>query len=177
MRYTLLAEVSGNEAQRRWSALVMSRFAALGRRLLVSLRTKLLMLVLFPILVGAPVAVGFVVWWSQHYDRDQLLRRVNTDLVVAHDVFARLQHDYLAQLQRLAVSHSFYTAFEAGDVKRVQDQLAAIKGTTGFDFLHVSDLQGRWTLTLGADDLGVSRRSTLLEQAVNQGAATVGVEL
>jgi len=92
-------------------------------------------------------------------------------------VFARLQRDYLAQLQRLAVSHSFYTAFEAGDVERVQDQLAAIKGTTGFDFLHLSDLQGRWTLTLGADDPGVSRRSTLLEQAVNRGVATVGVEL
>ena len=152
-------------------------FAALRQRLQVSLRTKLLMLVLFPILVVAPVAVGFVVWWSEHYDRAQLLRRVNTDLVVAHDVFARLQRDYLSQLQRLAVSHSFYTAFEAGDVKRVQDQLAAIKGTTGFDFLHVSDLQSRWTLTLAAEDVGNSRRSTLLEQAANQGVAKVGVEV
>jgi two-component system NtrC family sensor kinase len=152
-------------------------FSTLGQRLQLSLRTKLLMLVLFPILVVAPVTVGFVVWWSEHYDRGQLLRRVNTDLVVAHDVFARLQRDYLSQLQRLAASHSFYTAFEAGDTRRVQDQLAAIKGTTGFDFLHVSDLQGRWTMTLGADDFGGSRRSTLLEQVVNQGVARVGVEL
>lgn len=155
----------------------MKMFATLGRRLQVSLRAKLLMLVLFPILVVAPVSVGFVVWWSQHYDRGQLLRRVNTDLVVAHDVFARLQLDYLRQLQRLAASHSFYTAFAAGDAERVQDQLAAIKGTTGFDFLHVSDLHGRWTMTLETDDFGVSRRSTLLEQAVNQGTARVGVEL
>jgi two-component system NtrC family sensor kinase len=67
----------------------MGKFVALGRRLQLSLRTKLLMLVLFPILVVAPVTVDFVVWWSQHYDRGQLLRRVNTDLVIAHDVFAR----------------------------------------------------------------------------------------
>ena len=80
-------------------------------------------------------------------------------------------------MQRFAASHSFYTAFEADDAHRVQDQLAAIKGTTGFDFLHVSDLQGRWTMTLGADDFGSSRRSTLLEHVVNQGVARVGVEL
>ncbi|MFT5448843.1 MAG: two-component system NtrC family sensor kinase [Gammaproteobacteria bacterium] len=154
-----------------------SALTSLGRRLRVSLRTKLLMLVLLPILVVAPVALGFVVWWSQDYNNEQLLRRVNTNLVVAHDVFSRLQHDYLSQLQRLALSHRFFTAFEMGDVERVRDQLTAIKGTAGFDFLHVSDLHGRWILTSGAEDFGVSRRSELLEQAVTRGTPSVGVEV
>lgn len=59
----------------------------------------------------------------------------------------------------------------------MQDQLAAITGTTGFDFLHVSDLHGRWILTSGGKDPGVSRRSKLFEQAVNRGTASVGVEV
>jgi two-component system NtrC family sensor kinase len=91
--------------------------------------------------------------------------------------FARSQRDYLSLLQRLAASHSFYTAFEAGDVERVQDQLAAIRGTIGSDCLHVSDLQEHWTLTMDVDDFGGSRRSTLLGQVAHQGVATVGVEL
>ena len=60
-------------------------FTRLTRKIAGSLRYKLLVLVLFPILLVAPVTVGFVVYWSQGYGRDQLLRRVNTDLVVAHD--------------------------------------------------------------------------------------------
>lgn len=95
-------------------AFVRAALTSLGRRLRVSLRTKLLVLVLLPIVVVAPVTLGFVVWWSQDYSNKQLLRRVNTDLVVAHDVFSRLQHDYLSQLLRLALSQRFFYRVRSG---------------------------------------------------------------
>ncbi len=152
-------------------------FGALRARLQGSLRARLLALVLFPILVVAPVAVGFIALWSHAYSEAQLLRRVNTDLVVAHDAFTRLQRDYLHELERLAASYAFYTAFREGDAARVQDQLAAIRGTTGFDFVHVTDLQGRWILTGGPDEFGTSRRSLLQQRAATVGAPFVGVEV
>jgi two-component system NtrC family sensor kinase len=159
----------------RWSAAMKLR--SLRLRMQGSLRAKLLTLVLFPILLVAPATVGFVVLWSHGYNQEQLLRRVKSDLVVAHDAFARLQRDYLQDLVDLAGSHAFYTAFGAGDAMRVRDLLAALRGTTGFDFVHVTDLQGRWILTGDTQEFGISRRSLLLQQAVTVGAPFVGVEI
>lgn len=155
----------------------------LRARLAGSLRAKLLVLALFPLLVAAPASVGFVALWSHDFSQQQLLRRVNTDLLVAHEAFTRLQNDYLRELERLATSHAFYTAFRDGEAHRVQNQLAAIRGTTDFDFVHVTDLQGRRLLRPAPSDLGegaasgYSRRSVLQQRAVTVGASFVGVEV
>jgi len=157
--------------------------APLRSRLQGSLRAKLLALVLFPILVVAPATVGFVSLWSHQFSQAQLLRRVNTDLVVAHDAFTRLQRDYLRELERLAASYAFFTAFRDGDADRVRAQLDTVTHTTGFDFVHVTDLQGRWILGRGApgegpfERAGSTRRSVLQQRAVNVGAPFVGVEI
>ena len=100
-----------------------------------SLRARLLTLVLLPILVVTPITIGFVVVWSHGYNRDQLLRRVATDLVVAHDAFGRRQRDHLVELDRLAQSHALVGAMEANDDRRVRNLLEALKATSGFDFL------------------------------------------
>ena len=155
----------------------------LRARLAGSLRAKLLLLVLFPILVVAPASVGFVALWSHGFSQQQLLRRVNTDLLIAHEAFTRLQHDYLRELEGLAASHAFYTAFRDGDARRVRNQLAAIRGTTGFDFVHVTDLRGRRLLHPAPADLGeggstdYSRGSVMQQRAVTVGAPFVGVEI
>jgi two-component system NtrC family sensor kinase len=148
--------------------------AALRRRLQGSLRAKLLLLVLFPILLVAPATVSFAVLWSHGFNRQQLLHRVNTDLVVAHDAFARLQRDYLDVLERLSVSHAFYTAFRDDDAARLQDLLAAVRGTTGFDFVHLTDLSGRHILTGGGE---AGRRSLVQQRAATVGAPAVGLEV
>jgi two-component system NtrC family sensor kinase len=146
-------------------------------RITGTLRHKLLVLVLFPILLIAPLTMGFVVYWSGEFTEQQLLRRVNTDLNVAHASFARLQRDYLSQLERLAASHAFYTAFSEGDATRVQDQLAAVRGTTGFAFLNVTDLRGRWILTASPTAYGVSKRSPLHQRVSTWGAPAVDIEI
>ena len=151
--------------------------SSIKRKIATSLRYKLLVLVLFPLLMIALLTVGFVVYWSQDFSQNQLLRRVNTDLNVAHASFVRLQRDYLSQLERLAASHAFYTAFANGDVERIQDQLAVMRETTGFDFVNVTDLHGRWILTHGPAPAGASKLGPLHRQVVTWGTPGVDIEV
>jgi two-component system NtrC family sensor kinase len=150
---------------------------SIKRKIATSLRYKLLVLVLFPLLLTALLTVGFVVYWSQDFSQNQLLRRVNTDLNVAHASFVRLQRDYLNRLERLAASHAFYTAFANRDVQRIQDQLAVMRETTGFDFVNVTDLHGRWILTQGSAPAGASKLDPLHRQVVTWGTPGVDIEI
>lgn len=142
-----------------------------------SLRHKLLVLVLLPILLIAPATVGFAIFWIGIFSHEQLLNRVNADLVVAHDHFTRLQDDYLRQLQQLARSYEFLTAYAEGDGDRIRDQLSAIRDTTGFSFLHVTDLYGRRVYSRQSSRTGTSKRSPLQRQATNFGTPGVGIEI
>jgi len=151
--------------------------SSIKRKIATSLRYKLLVLVLFPLLLTALLTVGFVVYWSQDFSQNQLLRRVNTDLNVAHASFVRLQRDYLNRLERLAASHAFYTAFANGDVERIQDQLAVMRETTGFDFVNVTDLHGRWILTQSPATVGASKLGPLHRQVVTWGTPGVDIEI
>jgi two-component system NtrC family sensor kinase len=152
-------------------------WSSLKRKIATSLRYKLLVLVLFPMFMIALLTVGFVVYWSQDFSQNQLLRRVNTDLNVAHASFVRLQRDYLNQLERLAVSHAFYTAFANRDVDRIQDQLAVMRETTGFDFVNVTDRHGRWILTHERAGAGASKLGPLHRQVVTWGTSGVDIEV
>jgi two-component system NtrC family sensor kinase len=150
---------------------------AVKRKIATSLRYKLLVLVLFPMLMIAFLTVGFVIYWSQDFSHNQLLRRVNTDLNVAHASFVQLQRNYLSQLERLAGSHAFYTAFANSDADRIQDQLVVMRETTGFDFINVTDLHGRWILTHGPDAGGASKLGPLHRQVVTWGTPGVDIEI
>lgn len=152
-------------------------WVSIKRKIATSLRYKLLVLVLFPMLMIAFLTVGFVVYWSQDFSQNHLLRRVNTDLNVAHASFVQLQRDYLSQLERLAVSHAFYTAFENRDADRIQDQLAVMRETTGFNFVNVTDLHGRWILTHSLAPAGVSKLGPLHRQVVTWGTPGVDIEI
>jgi two-component system NtrC family sensor kinase len=142
-----------------------------------SLRHKLLVLALLPILLIAPATVGFAIFWSGIFSHDQLLNRINADLVVAHDHFSRLQQDYLRQLQQLASSYEFLTAYAIGDGERIKNQLSAIRDTTGFSFLFVTDLHGRWIYGPDSIGSGTSKRSPLQQEATNFGTAGVAIEI
>ena len=152
-------------------------WSSVKRKIAGSLRYKLLLLVLFPMFMIAFLTVGFVVYWSQDFSQNQLLRRVNTDLNVAHASFVRLQRDYLSQLEQLAASHAFYTAFANRDVDRIQDQLAVMRETTGFDFVNVTDLHGRWILTHNLAPAGASKLGPLHRQVVTWGTPGVDIEI
>ena len=126
-----------------------------------SVRYRLLGLVLLPILIVYPVVLWIAFQWSQQFSYAQLFRKVQTDLAVAHDLFNRIQRDYLERLEHLAESYEFRTALDAGDRSRLDDQLAAVEATTGLDFLRLREER-----TFEAAGSGVhSTLSPLLTQA------------
>jgi len=149
-----------------------------------SLRYKLLLLVLFPLLVVMPTILGLTIYWSLAFTYDQLYAKVRTDLHVANDVFARLQRDYLTQLEYLAKSYTFRTALETQDLGRLGEQIKIMLNTTNLDFLRIVDLNMhavKLSKTSPADAAQTSIRavtpSPLLDNAIRTGKPGVGVQI
>ncbi len=141
-----------------------------------SLRYKLLVLVLFPILLIMPIALGLAIYWGSQFSYEQLFIKVNTDLSVAEDNFHRLQEDYLNTLGRLAESYAFYTALESKSGLVVNTQLAELQQSAGFSYLHLLGVDGkRLFLSYGeAEKRGHSSPSLL---AALQGHPRVEIEI
>ena len=139
-----------------------------------AVRYKLLALVLFPILLVMPITLALAIYWGKEFAYDQFFIKVNTDLSVAHDVFKRIQQDYLSRLAVLAESHSFYVAMESNDIESIKRQVAILKNTTGFDYLHILDTDGE--LLIGDRAVAYDRDSKLTDAAL-QGEPSVGIEI
>jgi two-component system, NtrC family, sensor kinase len=137
-----------------------------------TVRYKLLVLVLFPILLVMPIAVLLASYWGTNFTYDQLYIKVNTDLSVADDIFRRIRVDYLEKLGRLAESHSFRKALEADDGQAIHQQIQNLSTAAGFTYLHLVDPSGNWL----HESTGQSRSSAMLLHA-NQGQPQAGVEI
>ena len=140
-----------------------------------TVRYKLLVLVLFPILLVMPVTLAIAVYWGINFTYDQFFIKVSTDLSVANDVFRRKQQDYLDTLGTLAESYAFRTALEVNNDAGIRDQLKAVKSSAGFSYLNVID---RSSLSANEDDAdGPSWRSSSSLLKALQGQAAVGIEI
>lgn len=139
-----------------------------------AVRYKLLALVLFPILLVMPIALVLAIYWGKGFSYDQLFIKVNTDLTVAHDVFKRIREDYLSRLALVAESHSFYVALDENDSESIKQQLAILKNTSGFDYLHILDTEGN--LLIENFSVEYNRVSELVLSAA-QGKPSVGIEI
>lgn len=137
----------------------------------------MLLLVLFPLVVVIPAILCLAIYWAERFSYDQLLRKVNTDLAVAHSAFIHMQQNYLEELENLGRAQVFQAALADLDVTTLRDQLELLQLTDGFDFLHVTDLQGRWIASAYSTADGVSKSSPQLTKAVQFATAGVGVEI
>ncbi|KAA3631024.1 MAG: HAMP domain-containing protein [Proteobacteria bacterium] len=141
-----------------------------------SVRYKLLVLVLFPILLVMPVALGLAIYWGRDFTYDQLFIKVNTDLNVSHDVFLRKQRDFLDYLRALAESYTLRTAMRDQDVDAMRILLDDLVADRGLTYLHLRDASGELfipRLSAGPAPLPVS---SLFEDAV-RGIPRAGVEI
>jgi two-component system NtrC family sensor kinase len=141
-----------------------------------SLRYKLLVLVLFPILLIMPIALGLAIYWGSQFSYEQLYIKVNTDLSVAEDNFHRLQEDYLNTLGRLAESHAFYTALESKSGRVVNTQLDELQKSAGFSYLHLLGLRGEHLFQAYGDAQKRGHPSPMLLAAL-QGTPRVEIEI
>lgn len=138
-----------------------------------SLRYKLLALVLFPIVLLMPVALVLAVWWGARFTYEQLYYKVNTDLSVAHDAFARARHDYLSRLERLAESYRFRTTLEAGNLQALAGQVEQVQREAGFSYLWLTDTAGH---PLQGEGVGRTPGSPLRAAALERQPA-VGLQI
>lgn len=133
-----------------------------------SVRYKLLVLVLVPILLVLPLILGLTLYWFYKFTYSELYAKVGSNLDVAEDVFYRLQNDYLGELETLVESYPFQLAFAENDQARIDDQLELMLKTTDFDYLNITQL--------GMPSYS-KVPSPLLENALRVGKPGVGIQL
>lgn len=141
-----------------------------------SVRYRLLVLVLFPILLVMPAALALAVYWGRGFTYDQLFIKVNTDLSVAHDAFLREQRDILGRVRTLAESFAFRTALAGGDRAAVDALLARAIDEHGFAYLALRSTAGKplhWGL--GPEPAGFP--ASLLIENAGRGIAGSAVEI
>lgn len=138
-----------------------------------TVRYKLLVLVLFPIILVMPIVMALATYWGTSFTYDQLFIKVNTDLTVANDAFGRIQDDYLRRLGHLGESYAFRTSLQAKNAKSIQRQLSELKASSALSYLHVVDISGSY---LYEEVSGHTRLSPSLLTA-SQGQAVVEIEV
>ena len=148
---------------------------SLWQKLQRNVRYKLLVLVLIPIVLVIPLAVGGAIYWGHTLTYDQLYIKVNTDLDVSNNVFQRLQDDYQRQLERFAESYAFREAWDKGNKSSVQTQLQQLKKTAGFSYLLFNE-RDRFTDDTPDPNAYLGRPSRLLK-TVLQGNGATGIEV
>lgn len=142
-----------------------------------TVRYKVLVLVLFPILLVMPIALMLAIYWGANFSYEQLYIKVNTDLSVSHDVFERIKRDYLNALGKTAESFAFRTELSRGNTKSLGQQIALLQQEYAFSYIHLTDQHGN---AIDQQDRGEKhveiRPSSALENA-KKGLASSGVEI
>ncbi len=105
-----------------------------------SVRVRLLLIALLPMLVLMPLLLGFATWrWSNQID-GLLISKVNGDLTIADQYLARLTATSGELLDAVAQSVRFRSALTAGSTA---DFLAQERTRLGLDFLYLAGFDGR----------------------------------
>lgn len=141
-----------------------------------TVRYKLLVLVLFPIMLVMPITLVLAIYWGASFSYEQLYIKVNTDLSVSHDVFERIKRDYLNTLGKTAESYNFRSQLFSSDTSRIHRQLNQLKQENSFSYLHMLDKDGFIKSEKSSDSKQMSRQSSALDAALT-GVASSGIEI
>ncbi|MCF6273525.1 MAG: cache domain-containing protein [Rhodobacteraceae bacterium] len=130
-----------------------------------SVRTRLLMIALLPMLLVMPVFGGVVIYnWAARFD-NLLIAKVNSELTIANQYLAGIKARAFENVQALGASAAFLHAYQGGSLPSLMESQRQIYG---FDFLYYISPDGvvisasaapadpsRWPVVLSAlDGLG-----------------------
>jgi len=142
-----------------------------------TIRYKLLVLVLFPILLVMPIALVLAIYWGATFSYEQLYIKVNTDLSVSHDVFERIKRDYLNALGKTAESFAFRTQLSLGNTQSIRQQIETLQKENSFSYIHLIDKNGELIDGYNIDAVSrYSHHSSALDLA-KSGEASSGIEI
>lgn len=100
-----------------------------------SVRLKLLVLVMAPLLGGVPILLGLVwTWGNQAYER-LLTYKVGSDMVTASSYFERVRLGVGRDVAALASSYRLVRGLEDGDVSQFASLLNELSQQSGLDYL------------------------------------------
>ncbi len=151
-------------------------WTALHRRTNEGLRSKLLALVILPLLLTMVATLGYAFYWVNAYTRDILRGNVRDNLSLARHALREIQQDYQVRLKQQADSESFRRALAANDSAGVQRALRRLKQEQGFAFAHVTGLAANWLHEPSSGPHGSSKPSPLTDRAA-RGMAGGALEL
>ncbi|MGY8871659.1 MAG: sensor histidine kinase [Pseudomonadales bacterium] len=109
---------------------------ALWQKINSSLRNKLLLLTLAPLIL---TAIGFVImaaYWASSYTDQQLYMKVRADLSVAKGTLDIMQQEQLNTLTQLAGSYEFRTNLQLDNQRAIQVQMLETRKGRQLDFLR-----------------------------------------
>ncbi len=126
----------------------LTRFAQL------SIRNKLLALVLVPLLVVLPLlGIVLLVWSDIAFDR-LLITKIRSDLAVAHGYFERVLGEVGASTAAIAEAHALHLALAdpapAAAAQRVATLLEALRARERLDFIRLLPADGGGVLQPGS---------------------------
>lgn len=153
----------------------MALIEHITRRVASSVRTKLVLLVLAPLLLGLPILILLVIYWANTaYDR-LLIIKINGDLVAAQKYFERVTELVGSDLQALANS----ARFEKQDAKAASmtDFLEKERTNARLDFLNLLDANGKVTVAARRHGVGGDQSGWRVVANARTGVAQTGVDL
>ncbi|MFZ2854168.1 MAG: cache domain-containing protein [Rhodocyclaceae bacterium] len=108
-----------------------------------SVRAKLLFLVLAPLLIGFPIIMALVWYWSNTSYHKLLIFKVGSDLVTAHEYFDRVVNGIGARLEAAAGAQRLQEAMGSGRREAISAELDAVRRRDGLDFVYLLDRSGQ----------------------------------
>jgi two-component system NtrC family sensor kinase len=109
----------------------------------VSVRTKLLLVALAPLLTVLPILFFLIFYWGIGYYNRLLTFKVGSDLAVAHEYFIHVRERVGLDIASLGNSHPLVRTVDSGDEDALHRLLAERRQELGLDFLNFLDLGGR----------------------------------
>ena len=144
------------------------------RKIRHTVRYKLLVLVLFPILLVMPIALVLAIYWGANFSYEQLFIKVNTDLSVSHDVFERIKRDYLNSLGKTGESFVFRTALSDGNTDLLVQQIDRLQQENSFSYIHLTDNTGK---IIHQQTSTTNTRVSSAQQDAQNGKQSSGIEI
>jgi two-component system NtrC family sensor kinase len=123
-----------------------------------SVRAKLLFLALAPLLLGFPLIMAVVWYWSNTSYQQLLTYKVGSDLVTAHEYFDRVIRGVGGSVEALADGYRLREALQRGDRALISEEIGHSRRRHGLDFMYVLDAEGRVRYTSAAQP--VARHNT-----------------
>ncbi|MDQ5879638.1 MAG: two-component system, NtrC family, sensor kinase [Pseudomonadota bacterium] len=108
-----------------------------------SVRVKLLFLALAPLLLGFPLIMALVWYWSNTSYQQLLTYKVSSDLVTAHEYMDRVVRGVGGSVEALAETHRLRAALASNDRNRIAEEIGRSRRRHGLDFMYVLDAEGK----------------------------------